>query len=40
MTKQKKKNWRQIKDEVGNANFYVVYSHSLFVCGIVQVQML
>jgi len=25
-----------IKDEVGSANFYVVYSHSLCVCGFVQ----
>ena len=25
-----------IKDEVGNVNFYTVYSHSLGVCGIVQ----
>ena len=25
-----------VKDEVGSANFYVVYSHSLGVCGVVQ----
>ena len=25
-----------VKDEVGSANFYVVYSHSLAVCGVVQ----
>ncbi len=25
-----------IKDEVGNVNFYTVYSHSLGICGIVQ----
>ena len=25
-----------IKDEVGNSNFYIVYSHSLGVCGVVQ----